>query len=481
MLATMLANKQHLMPRPARLLIFLVLVYAFCWIKGWPAYYDEEELPPSQRPKSTTALGEFRVGADHLAVTVITTATDAFTKLAPALLYLDGAYHKELLLMGDLMMDIGPFPVFDVLAKYPWKYVERTDELDRYKRQLDFVRRGVPLSKLPEKDPKKEQDILRTLAKYKTFRAMESTWEYRPKRDWYVFTDEETYIDRGNLLDWLSQYDPKTKHFFGNTPIADVPDAFAAGGTSFVVSGQTMRLLFEDRKTMMQNWKNWDPRIPDYPSAIHLVESFLKTELSLEMKSFWPGVSGFNPATISFSPGLWCEPVLMMHHVSADVGSHLFKFEKRRAEDHKIDNALRYADLWYHFLGPEDLNGTRNDWDNLSSESTNNRWNILFEKEGKPDENRAMRGEDSWEACKQSCDSNKYCLQWSYSSVAAPNWNENGFTKCHLSSSMRLGAHAEPEEVEVNGEHKSRTWMSGWRKDHFKRWANQQRCKIQQH
>lgn len=477
----MLANKQHLMPRPARLLIFLVLVYAFCWIKGWPAYYDEEELPPSQRPKSTTALGEFRVGADHLAVTVITTATDAFTKLAPALLYLDGAYHKELLLMGDLMMDIGPFPVFDVLAKYPWKYVERTDELDRYKRQLDFVRRGVPLSKLPEKDPKKEQDILRTLAKYKTFRAMESTWEYRPKRDWYVFTDEETYIDRGNLLDWLSQYDPKTKHFFGNTPIADVPDAFAAGGTSFVVSGQTMRLLFEDRKTMMQNWKNWDPRIPDYPSAIHLVESFLKTELSLEMKSFWPGVSGFNPATISFSPGLWCEPVLMMHHVSADVGSHLFKFEKRRAEDHKIDNALRYADLWYHFLGPEDLNGTRNDWDNLSSESTNNRWNILFEKEGKPDENRAMRGEDSWEACKQSCDSNKYCLQWSYSSVAAPNWNENGFTKCHLSSSMRLGAHAEPEEVEVNGEHKSRTWMSGWRKDHFKRWANQQRCKIQQH
>lgn len=477
----MLANKQHLMPRPARFLIFLMLVYAFCWIKGWPVHYDDEELPPSQRPKSTTASAEHRVSVDHLVVTVTTAATDAFTKLAPALLYLDPAYHKELLLMGDLMMDIGPFPVFDVLAKYPTNYVAKNDELERYRRQLEYVRKGIPLSKLQESNPKKEQEILGKLAKYKILRAMESTWEYRPKRDWYVFTDEETFIDRENLLDWLGQYDPKLKQFFGNPPIADVPDAFAAGGTSFVVSGQTMRLLFEDRKTMMQNWKNWDPRIPDYPSTIHLIESFLKTELSLEMKSFWPGVSGYNPATISFSPNLWCEPVLMMHHVSADVGSHLFKLGKERVEDHKIDNALRYADLWYRFLGPEDLNHTRHDWDNLSSESTNNRWNILFEKEGEPNDNRATRGEGSWEACKESCDNNKYCLQWSYSSIAAPNWNENGFTKCHLSSSMRLGAHAEPEEVEVNSEQKSRTWTSGWRKDHFKRWANQQRCKNQQH
>ncbi|KAJ4312344.1 hypothetical protein N0V94_007498 [Neodidymelliopsis sp. IMI 364377] len=477
----MLANKQHLMPRPARLLLFLALVYGFFWIKGWPTHYDDEELPPSQRPKSTTALGEHRVSVDHLVVTITTAATDAFTKLAPALLYLDGAYHKELLLMGDLMMDVGPFPVFDVLAKYSMKYVAKNDELERYRRQLDYARKSIPLSGLKEQDPTKERAVLRTLAKYKVLRAMESTWEYRPKRDWYIFTDEETFIDRENTLDWLSQYDPKLKHFFGNPPIADVPDIFAAGGSSFIVSGQTMRLMFEDRKTMIKNWKNWDPRIPDYPSAIHLVESFLKTELSLEMGSFWPGVTGFDPSSISFSPGLWCEPVMMMHRISPDAGSDLYKLEKERKEDHKIDNTLRYADLWYHFMGPEDLNQTRHDWDNLSSESANNRWNILFEKEGEPDGNRAKRAEDSWEACKESCDSSKYCVQWSYSSVAAPNWNENGFTKCHLSSSMRFGAHAEPEDVEVNGEEKPRIWSSGWKKDHFKRWADQQRCKSQQH
>lgn len=476
----MLANKQHLMPRPARLLMFLALVYAFCWIKGWPLYYDDEELP-SQRPKSTTALGEYLVSTDHLTVTVITAATDAYTKLAPALLLLDAAYNKELLLMGDLMMDVGPYPVFDVLAKYPAKYRAKMDELQRYRRQLEFVRDGVPLSNLQEKDPKKEQEALQVLAKYKILRAMESTWEYRPKRDWYAFTDEETYIDRGNLMDWLSQYNPKEKQFFGNPAIPEVPDAFAASGTSFVVSGETMRLLFDDRKAMMKHFENWDPRIPDYPSVMHLMESFIKMELSLEMKKFWPGVTGFNPATVPYSPGLWCEPVLMMHRVSAAMGSRLHKFEQERIENHKVDNALRYADLWYHFMGQEDLNNTRRDWDNLSSESTNNRWNILFGKPGESDDNRAVRGEDSWEACKDSCDNNKYCLQWSYSSVAAPNWNENGFTKCHLSSTMRLGGHAEKEEVEVNGEMQPRIWTSGWRKDHFKRWANQQRCKNQQH
>ncbi|KAH6613927.1 hypothetical protein C7974DRAFT_66962 [Boeremia exigua] len=477
----MLANKQHIVPRPARLLLFLAFVYAFCWIKGWPVTYDDEELPPSQRPKATTALGEHRVSADGLIVTVTTAEQDAFTKLAPALLCLDPAHHKDLLLMGDAMINIGPFPVFDVLAKYPAKYVAKTDELARYKRQREYARKGLPPSSLQEKDPKKEQAVLTALAKYKLFRAMESTWEYRPKRDWYAFTDEETFIDRGNLLDWLSQHDPKLKHFFANPPIAVVPDAFAAGGTSFILSGETMRLLFQDRKTMLQNFKNWDPRLPDYPSALHFIESFLKTELSLEMKSFWPGVSGFNPATVTYSPGLWCDPVLMMHHVSAGIGNHLYKFEKERAEEQKIDSTLRYADLWYQFIGREDLNQTRHDWDNLSSESTNNRWNILFANEGNADASRATRGEESWEACKQACESNKHCLQWSYSSIEAPNWNENGFTKCHLSSSMRLGAHAEPEQIEVNGEAKPRTWTSGWRKDHFKRWANQQRCKNQQH
>jgi hypothetical protein len=227
-------------------------------------------------------------------------------------------------------------------------------------------------------------------------------------------------------------------------------------------------------------WENWDPKIKQYATAHELVTRFLKTELGLDMQSTWPGASGFDPTSIPFAPGIWCEPVLMMHHVSAEMGSILFQLEKDRRDDRRINNILLYADLWNRFLAPENLNDTRYDWDNLSAESSNHRWNILF-ADGEADSTRPSKGEDSPAACKASCDNSKYCVQWSYSSIVASNWNENGFTKCHLSSSMRLGAFKEPDEVEINGEKRLRTWQSGWRKDKFQAWANQQRCKSQQH
>jgi hypothetical protein len=476
----MLASRKHLIPRPSRIVLAVILIYAFCWIKGWPAYYDEEELPAIARPQLSTALGPHLVDSNHLIVTIVTAATEAYAKLAPALLHLDGAHHQQLLLMGDLHMEIGPFPVFDVLQKYPVKFRADSEELERYKRQLDFNRQRIPLTKLRQSDPIREKEELAKLAKYKILKAMQSAWEYRPERDWYVFTDEETYVDRGNLLDWLSQFDPKAKHFFGNPSIPDTPDPFSAGGSSFILSGEAMRLLFEQRKAANKMWENWDPKVKQYATAHELVTRFLKTELSLDMQSTWPGASGFDPSSIPFAPGIWCEPVLMMHHVSAEMGSILFQLEKDRRDDRRINNILLYADLWNRFLAPENLNDTRYDWDNLSAESSNHRWNILF-ADGEADSNRPSKGENSPAACKASCDNSKYCVQWSYSSIVASNWNENGFTKCHLSSSMRLGAFKEPDEVEINGEKRLRTWQSGWRKDKFQAWANQQRCKSQQH
>jgi hypothetical protein len=476
----MLAARKHLIPRPSRVLLFLLLTYAFCWIKGWPTYYDDDEVPTRNRPQVTSALGPHRVHHDSLIVSIITTATTAHTKLPPVLLNLDGEHAKQMLLMGDLHMEIGSFPVFDVLQKYSIKFRADTDELHRYNQQLDLNRQRIPLSKVQQTDPDREKVELARLAKYKILRSMESAWEYRPDRNWYVFMDEETYINRDNLLDWLSQFDPKVKHFFSNPSIPDTPDPFAAGGSSVILSGETMRLLFEQRKVVIKNWKNWDPKIRGFESAHALVASFLKTELNLDLQNTWPGASGFDPTSIPFAPGIWCEPVLMMHHVSAEMSSKLFTLEKDHMQNRKINNALLYADLWHRFMAPENLNDTRSDWDNLSSESSNHRWNILF-GDGEADSNRASMGEDSWEACKASCDNNKYCIQWSYSSNVAPNWNENGFTKCHLSSSMRLGSYKEPDTVEITGEERTRNWQSGWRKDKFKAWANQQRCKSQQH
>lgn len=106
----------RVMSRPWRLLVAVVLIYGFMWIKGWPRYYDDEELPPSMRPQQTgTALGPHRVGHDHLVVSMMTTATAVYTKLAPSLAYLLEEDKDGTLLFGDLQMDVGDWPVFDVL------------------------------------------------------------------------------------------------------------------------------------------------------------------------------------------------------------------------------------------------------------------------------------------------------------------------------------------------------------------------------
>jgi hypothetical protein len=473
-MSTMSGYRKH-MPRPARLLFSIILIYGFFWVKGWPRTYDDEELPAIKRPQQQTSLGPHLVDHDQLIVSVTTTALDVSTKVAPLILNTPEEDHGTLLLFSDLQTQLGRWPVFDVIFRYSADFRKITKELKRYKAQVDYARSSIPLDKLSKADAEEEKKEMATLDKYKILQTMAAAWEYRPDRSWYVFAGDETYINRPGLLDWLSQHDPQAKHFFASAPTPDsamVPDPFAFGGTSFILSRQVMHGLFEQHKDFI---KNWEKQITDHASAFDLVASVLNAELKVGITSAWPAISGFDPSTIPFSPATWCEPVLMLQHISPDIGTDLLKMEREWASS---QTQLRFADLWNRFMAPENLDQTRADWDNLSSESSNSRWNILFEGE-KPDSERAATGEDSADACRVSCDNFKWCMQWSYSSIPQKNWNDNPDTKCHLSSSIRFGRHTEPTEWNVDGKQSTLTWRSGWRKDKFMAWANQQRCKEQ--
>ncbi|KAL6710097.1 hypothetical protein ACN47E_009888 [Coniothyrium glycines] len=469
----MLALRQ-LMQRPVRIVLFLLVVYAFCWVKGWPQYYDDEELPPSKRPHSRT-LGPHEVKHEQFIVSVTTTAVDAYAKVSPLLLFTPVQDHGQLLLFSDLQMEIGKWPIFDVLWRYSQEFIRSAPELGRYRAQVDYARKSLPMSKLRKQDEEEEKEILLMLDKYKILQTMAAAWEYRPDRAWYAFVGDETYINRANLLEWLSQYDSRSKHFFGNPPTLEFPDPFSAAGDSIIVSRQVMKELFADRKDLIKTWQN---KVIDYSSAFDLIFNVLQTELKVGLEGVWPGISGFNPSSAPFSPALWCEPILMMHHVSADTASDIWKLEKDRVQEHLASAPLRFADLWDLFMRPENLNFTRNDWDNLSSDPSNARWNILFEGDH-PDGGKAKNGEDSEEACEQSCIKSEYCMQWSYSSVPQKNWNENPPTKCHLSSSVRFGRHVDRKEVNDGGDTATLTWQSGWKKARFVAWASQQRCQAQ--
>jgi hypothetical protein len=464
------------LPRPGRLLLAVLVVYGFMWIKGWPRYYDDEELPHSMRPQPGNALGPHRVGHDHLVVSIMTTATDVYSKLAPSLLYLYPEDRDATLIFSDLQMNVGEWPVFDVLYSFTRDFIGGNKELERYRQQVDYARKSIPMSNARKQNPAEEADIQVKLNKYKILQAMARAWDYRPDRSWYAFVEDDTFVDRANTLDWLAQYNPKTKWFFGNPAVPGVPDGFASGGSSFIVSSGTMKELFKERKGLI---KNWESHIIEYSTAFDLVFAVLQAELNLSLTGAWPGISGADPSSVPFSPAIWCERVMMMHHVPADLNSDLFLLRKNRTENH-IEEPLRFADLWERFMAPEDLRNNRSDWDNLSSDSSNARWNILFESDD-PNDGHAPNGEDSPEACNASCEKSEYCMQWSYSSIKQKNWNENGATKCHLSSSLRFGVFAPPAEVEVGGAKKQRVWRSGWKKERFAAWAAHQRCKNPAH
>lgn len=324
---------------------------------------------------------------------------------------------------------------------------------------------------LKKKDSEEEKKDMMVLDKYKILQTMSAAWEYRPDRSWYIFIDDETYVNRPNLLEWLSEHDPDASHYFANPPIAAttlVPDPFAPSGTAFILSRKVMKDLLLVRKDALTKWAK---RIQDHTSTFDLVSSVLQEELNVAFTPVWPSISGYDPGTIPFHPTLWCEQVLIMHHVSPGMGSDLYKMEREQAHH----RPLRFADLWDRFFTPENLNYTRNDWDNLSSESSNGRWNVLFEN-SETKEDRAPSGEESPEACEKSCEASKYCVQWSYSSIPQTNWNENPNTKCHLSSSIRFGAHVKPKQLAGTGEKQSLSWKSGWKKARFHSWARRQRC-----
>lgn len=478
----MLSSRSGRLRLAPRIVLFAIIAYAFVWISGFPRQYDDDELPPdAQRRKTSQAETPHRVDANQLVVTIKTTALDAYAKLPSTLLLTNTIYHETLNVVSDLQMDIGAFHVHDVLDRFDMNFMVSNPDLERYRRQLHFAQGSIDIGMLREADTEKEKEVMARLDKYKYLRMLERAWELKPDRSWYAFVDADTYLVRSNTLAWLGQFDPSEPMFFANPP--------EYGTNMFVLSGQAMRALLVDREGVI---RTWDSRIPGFRSGFDLLTSALSTELRLGFNRTWPGISGFHPATAPYGPGFWCEPIIAMDRVPAELASDMWRLQRDREDYHHIHDPLSFADLWIRFLQPENLFLPRDNWDNLSSNWDNSWWNILFEgtehkshasghiHQHRAEDGRAASGEDSWEACRESCNNNPHCMQYSYSSHPISNHNENGNTKCHLSRSMRLGNHADPQEIEVDGERVQVSWKSGWRKDKFERWAQQQRCKGQQ-
>ncbi|OAG09774.1 uncharacterized protein CC84DRAFT_453363 [Paraphaeosphaeria sporulosa] len=461
----MLSNRRAI--RPLRFLVLLISLCFCFWVSGFPRTYDDDELPLSQRRPTPGVLEP-----EQIIVSVKTTTPNAWSELPPLLVLTDSAYHDSLLLMGDLRLNVGPFTVEDVLDRYTDSFVQDNPDMERYRATLEFADSSVSFAELTERDPRKEKEVLAKLDKYKMLRWVERTWLLRPERPWYVLTEPNVHLVRPNLLSWLGTYDPDGYHFFA-TPSA--PEA----AHTIVLSRGVMKAIMVDRPDLIPYYDN---NIRGHKNAFEVLATVLLSTLNVTATMVWPEISHYSPATAPYGPGLWCDHVITMSNMPTDLMNELWRFEHER-RNWPNEDALCFADLWFRFMQPENLD-PRDDWDNLSSGTGYEQWNILFDRKhehhSEKSSGRAKPGEASWEACRDSCSENDFCVQWSYSSVPMPNDNENGDTRCHLSRSMKFGQHVAPQLVDRFGEKATLAWKSGWEKERFQSWARQQRCKEQQ-
>ena len=85
----------------------------------------------------------------------------------------------------------------------------------------------------------------------KTQKALKYVWEHhRNDADWFLKSDDDTFIFTGNLRAFLGHFDPEKPNYFGAPmdfyPNDDRNTNINAGGAGYVLSREALRSFIED-------------------------------------------------------------------------------------------------------------------------------------------------------------------------------------------------------------------------------------------
>ncbi|CAJ2512002.1 Uu.00g076270.m01.CDS01 [Anthostomella pinea] len=269
------------------------------------------------------------------------------------------------------------------------------------------------------------------LDKWKFLPLADKGYRANPRAKWYIFVESDTFILWKTLLEWLSKYDASKPYYLGQQmQIGDV--VFAYGGAGFAVSNPAMKKVVEHRSA---NLKFYD----DFTAGHWAGDCVLgKALLDAGVNLHWsyPTLSGDEPADTDFDSGFggperkpWCYYAASYHHLPPSEFATFSEFERRWNNENTT--LMRHYDIFRNYIQPR-LRSERSDWDNLS------------EKE--------QTSESSFKACRDACQSQQDCLQFSVSGYS-----------CKTSTALKLGHKSSAEEQVASG------WMLDRIEDFTKR------------
>ncbi|KAL5395041.1 hypothetical protein PMIN06_001463 [Paraphaeosphaeria minitans] len=357
----------------------------------------------------------FRAGAfDDVTIVLKLGAGQVATQLPAYFARLSRCTHN-VLLFSDRKAEYGGFDIVDALANLRPEYKYNNPDFDIY----DKIQHAAVLEE-------KTTEGWR-LDKYKFLPIIELADARRPKSNWFLFLELDTYVNWDNMQRFLASFDPKTPYYFGSPVWPRKKPVFAHGGSGFVLSRGAFNKLMARGRMFAENHRSpgthlFGKDVRNECCGDEVLAKVLK-ESGISIRGYWPMFNGESPASLHFNTEQWCEAVLTLHHLSPDDSASLERWEAGRPQRAK---PLTFETLFPH-IEPA-LQERRDDWTNLSED---------LAYTGKKTAGK------SWEACRVACSRVHKCMQY-----------EHVGDTCRLSRSIRLG-HAQP----VGSQEKA---TSGW-------------------
>ena len=361
-------------------------------------------------------------GAEDVLVVMRTGATELADKLP---VHFDTTFkcYKNLLIFSDYAEVYRGHEIHDVLVDVAEDIKKTHEDFTHYQHVLRVGREHLSTSELSGNVSWESGPVGKTdnagwrLDKWKFLPMMNATVNMHPDMKWYVFVEPDTYLVWSNLLKWLSGLDSTKPYYFGSeVMIGD--DIFAHGGSAFVLSKPAIELGAARYREHSRDL--WDFTANHW--AGDCVLGRVLHDAGVELTWSWPMFQGGNPALMQWEEtkgadrSLWCSPALSYHHLSPQEKRRLFEFEQdwirtQQSESarsniwhHTQDTVLHHRETFKSFVRPQFTADEKHDWNNYPD------WQIETDD------------------CRQLCERNSTCIQYSI-----------GPKGCGISAELRLG------------------------------------------
>ncbi|KAG4431313.1 hypothetical protein IFR05_013210 [Cadophora sp. M221] len=376
-----------------RLLVGTVILYL--GVTQFVLSEEHWQIVPGLRKLTTTTNNQSPFCSnltdfDRIVVTVKTGATEAAEKVPVQLrTSLRCVPIANILWFSDMNQDIGVHKLHDALDTIEPAVKDGNPDFDLYRKQQELQDPVLIASQLRGmRDPRDSKNLAAwQLDKYKNIHIVEKSWALKPEMDWYLHIDADTYLIWSSLLSWLPRLDPTKRSFIGSKAY-DGKQAFAHGGSGLLLSKEVSHdLVVVHNGTAAR----WDSRMDSIYYGDSLLARALQ-EYGVSVTNSFPMFNGETPSTLWFHAGVWCMPIVTLHHISASESEQLKAFEEKRSDQNA---PLLYSELFRDWVFDMIPDHDLEEWDNRSEGIT-------------------VHNIASAEDCKRACGEQSDCMQSLY-------------------------------------------------------------------